>query len=243
MIGLAIAAGIFLVGVLLLYWQWRLGRGSRQFILGTLPLALCFVTIPVAFVSLETVREFQRIAVEGGGAQRALRVCISIAQPLWWASSGLLVAMSAASGLQALARRSPVVSDPEHARVSSWRRAILVTSSLLSVPVMLLAHRTRGITKLVMPALTERLSSEQLGQLSSDISTRCIVGLYGGTVLSFLLVTGVLPNLLLMDPDSEDTALTKYALAVLIVMTSVAVWNVIGLAADMRWFEESLSQF
>jgi hypothetical protein len=246
MIGLVIAAGIFFVGVFLLYRQWRVGRGSAQFILGTLPLALCFLTLPLAFVSLETIREFQRIAVEGaGGAERVQRWCLSIAYTLWWANIGLLLAMAAALALQTFATRRPIASAaPDHGvSVSRWRRATLIVSSLLAVPVMLVAHLTRGITKLIMSALVGRLSSDQMGQLSSDISTRCVVGLYAGIGLSVLLLICVLANVLLMDPETEDTALTKYAIVVLIVMTSVGGSNVLGLAADTRWFEQSLPQF
>jgi hypothetical protein len=146
--GVAVVA---LVGFWILFRQWSRGRGSEQFVLSSLPLALLFLVGPVPLVAVQSARAFQSVAGHAG-AKDAAGWAIGITRPLLMGSIGFLLAMIVAAVLQvrAMSRSREIVS-----RVGAGGNLVLVASSLLALPVGLLAYLTQGIAPLIMRAAVE----------------------------------------------------------------------------------------
>jgi hypothetical protein len=81
MSSISLVAGFYFTGLWWLFRQWRSGRSSGQFVLGLLPTALLFLTVPIPITVWELMQGFQRIGEQGlGGLAVVAPFCLGIAR-------------------------------------------------------------------------------------------------------------------------------------------------------------------
>jgi hypothetical protein len=250
----AVAVLVF-AALVILFRQWRSGRGSAQFVLSVVPLALLFVIVPIPLSAVRTVREFQALAAGGhAGAKEATALALGIARPLWLGSLAFLVVVTIAGGLQVLAshldRQRKAASSNSGGRRRVWGNRTLLASSLLVIPVAILSYLMQTVATLTMragTALTRSVEAQgnaagmdpsTLGELIS--SRLLLAGFLGFPLILAVIVVGV--GDLFADRFSVSTvALSMYSWALFLAVSILAAWNVIELASSIRVFDDALN--
>jgi hypothetical protein len=237
-------AVVVLVGFWILFRQWSRGRGSEQFVLSSLPLALLFLVGPVPLVAVQSARAFQSVTGHAG-ARDAADWAIGIARPLLMGSIGFLAAIVVAAVLQmrAMTRSREIVS-----RVGARGNLVLVASSLLALPVGLLTYLTQGIAPLIMRAGVELAGAAAMPatvagmtptQFVDLVSTRILrAGFWGFPLLLVVFLFGI-GNQVAAGFSKVSSPLVKYSWAVFAVTSIAAAWNIAWLTISIRSFEQA----
>jgi hypothetical protein len=236
----------------ILFRQWHRGCGPPLFILGVLPIALLFFTVPVPPAIWQVIRGFTTLNQAGiGGIKGAANLFLFIDRGLFIGSIGFLMTMGAAAMLQLHAGR---LEPPSHAestgprRSAPWPAWMLMASVLVAIPVALLVKLAQGVPRLALQSLDILRAAApvspptaQVADLSGTIATRLGICLLGGVVVSGgVLMTGVITLLVIrsMPPSSR---LKVFSGMVLAIVTLAGIWSALTLTGEVHWLTQ-LSQ-
>jgi hypothetical protein len=117
--------------------------------------------------------------------------------------------------------------------------AIVITSTLLAVPVALLSQLTNGIPRLVMRVgVPGGLAAEgTVQELSDRIADQSVLALLVGTLLTVIVGGFAVANLVAARSGTALESLTRYSWAVLVVVGIWAMWNAAQLTIDINAFQ------
>jgi hypothetical protein len=241
-------AGLCVIALSWQFLQWRRGRGSGQFVLGILPTALLLLTVPTPTTVSKLLEAFQRIAEHrSGGLAAVAPFCIGIDRALWFGSLLFLVVMGTAGLLQAWSgpdQREPQTVREAPAGGSRWRRWIVITSTLLVIPVAFLSHLTAGIARLVMRvgalARVDQLSPEATKQTSATLANQIVLAVFAGLAFSSILVVCAIANLFAAQSRTALDSLDRYSWVVLAGVGVWVVWSLVRLTTDINSFQLAL---
>jgi len=237
----AAVSGVVLIGLWILLQSWRIGRSSALFVLSILPLALLFLIVPVPLAAVRTIQGFRALAAAGqGGVREAAGMAIEITRALMLGSIGFLVTLGIAAGLQVRATRLDARSEFRR-HFDSVRRVsgtwVLLSSSLLVIPIGWLLYVMREVTTLIMRGST---AGTDVAQLSEMISNRLILAALGGfPMIAAVFVFGV-GNLFAARLARMSDWLLSYSWAVFAVLSVASLWNVIDLSGRISLFEQAV---
>jgi hypothetical protein len=232
------------LGLWLLFNRWRTGRTGPQFVLGIFPAALLFMTVPVPFAVRELILGFQRIGQQGdAGVGAVAPFCLVITRTSRLGAAGFLVAMGTAGALQVFAmragHRSQRTAQESDSRAASWRKAIAVTSTLLAVPVALLSHVTNEIPRVIMRVSVPGglAPGETVQALSERIAGQSVFAVLLGILLTAVIGALAVANIVAARSGTTLESLTRYAWALLVVVSVWAIWDVAQLTVDINAFQ------
>jgi len=245
---ISFVAGLCSIGLWWLFRRWRCGRGSRQFVLGILPAALLLLTVAIPPTVSNLLEAFRRIAEQGsGGLAVVAPFCIGIDRALWFGSLLFVVVMGTAGLLQIWPgpdQREPQTVPDAPPVGSRLRRWIVITSTLLVIPVAFLSHLTAAIPRLVMRvgalAGGGQLSPEATQQTSATLSNQIVLVTFAGLAFSSILAVCAIANLFAAQSRTALDSLARYSWAVLAGVGVWAVWSLVRLTTDINSFELAL---
>jgi hypothetical protein len=241
-------AGIVTVGFWFLLRQSRSRYGSAPFVLAALPLALLFLITPVPLTAVQTVRAFGSIGARNNpGVKDLVGIALGIAQPLWLGGVGFLVAMGVAAALQAATRLilpSEESSPYPGAGGPTWGKWMIMTSSLLVVPVGILTHLTHGVATLLMtPSSGARgaAAASEVARFSELMTIRLLIAELGGFPLLFIVLVFGVGNLFAARVSKTSNALERFSWSVFVMVAIAAFWNVVALTITIQSIERALA--
>jgi hypothetical protein len=249
MLSVVFVAGLCAIGLAWQFFQWKRGRASSQFVLVILPAALLVLTVSIPHTVWQLVDAFRRIAERGsGGLAVVAPFCIAIDRALSLASLLCLVIVAAAGMLQALAGQEPGEPQPVHDATSARSRArrwVVVTSTLLAVPALLLSYLTPAIPRLVMQVGTlaagVQLSPEVTQQASATIANQTVLAIGAALVLSFVLAASAIANLFAGHSRAALDSLDRFSWVVLTGLGLWVAWCLVRLSTDLSTFKAALT--
>jgi hypothetical protein len=225
------------------------GRGSRQYVLLSFPVALLFFTIPVVFAVFKLVVGFQRIAADGlTGPAAVAPLSVGIWLASWLGCAGFAGVVGAAAVLERRAAAAfsppapaPVRSDAPAAPPTRWRTVLLVGSSLLLLPALAYAQRSLRIPRLVMDAARtlergEHLSAAGISAMSRTIASEAIGAILFGITLTLALALSTLANGAVDRADADERQLVRYTRVLLLASAAAVLWIAARGAIDSRFF-------
>ena len=231
-----------------LFFRWRRGSGSSQFVLGILPSALLLFTVSVPVTVWSLLQAFSQIAERGvGGLRDVAPFCIGIDRALWFGGLLFLIVMGTAGMLQGWARASQDAMAPVHdapTAGSRWLRSFVVASTLSVFPVAILGHLATAIPSQVMQAgassRDSKMTSEGVRQASATIAQGTVLAMFVGMACSVLLALFGVANLFAAQSRAALDPLDRFSWVVLAGVGMWAAWTLVRLSTDLRAFEAAL---
>ena len=196
---------VFYVAILLLLFrQQRLGRSSTPLMLGAFPAALLFLVLPPLLPVLQLMQAFVRIAeTKNGGMAIVAPSSFAITQTLQLAALEFLAAIAVAGALQLFAGRgghSGATTQESNRGKVSRRKAIVLASALMAIPVGVLSYVTGGIPAIVTVAgTTGPAAGETVEMVSQRIAYRLILSVVAGFLIAGILAVLACANIRAVD--------------------------------------------
>jgi hypothetical protein len=230
--------------LVMLIRQRRSGRGTSAIAAALCPIALLFLTVPVAMSAVELMRGFRVIARErAGGVADLAPYCIEMARAMWSGGVGLLVVMAAAAAAQLIPRidRSPGSSGPEPldeppAPSPIWT-AIFIGSSLLVFAVLAYVVFVAGIPRLVLGTAAGITTVTNLGGVVSRIASQLVAAVLLGACLSVVLLAAGVVNLFGARRVGSHGLLVVFSWLLAAAAALLGAWALVSASASIQAFQ------
>jgi hypothetical protein len=225
---------VFYVAILLLLFrQQRLGRSSTPLILGAFPAALLFLALPPLLPVLQLMQAFVRVTEAKGGAMATvLPFSFAITRTLRLAALEFLVAIAVAGALQWFVERSgrsgATTQESNRSKVSR-RKAIVLASAWMAIPVGVLNYVIGGIPKLVtaVASSTGPAAGETVQMVSQRIAGQLILSAFGGCLIAGIVAVLACANIRAVRSVPRNDSTARYVWAALYVSSVWAIWSAV----------------
>jgi hypothetical protein len=242
-----LAAGLNAFGFWAVFSAWRGGRGSPQFILGLLPLALMFLVAPVPVIIWQMIRDFQHFAPQGGSAASMLAIC---ERQFLAGGFGFLLSIAAAAALQWHAGwvdPAPADDGTTATRSTRWQTLALALSSVIALPVLTLGALVERLPRTIVERALAAMQPASapppdLEHLSAMIAGWLILAFAGGIVGVVVVALMGVMTLILVRSNRFSGRITTYAWIVVAIVALFGMWNVSRIATDLNWLASAAAR-
>jgi hypothetical protein len=234
-----LAVGLNVFGLWAVFVAWKGGRGSPQFILAMLPMAVMCLVAPIPVVVLQLIGGFSSLVVHGGSGAAMLA---HINRGFLVGACGFLLSLMAAAAMQWHAGWLDAPDDDATARQPTrWATLLLQVSPAIVVPVIALVRLVERTPRTIMEQLVTATqpfgasASVNLEQLSRTIAGWLILSFVGGIVGAVVVALVGVMTFILVRSNRFAGRMTGYAWIVVVIVALLGVWNLSSVVSDLQW--------